>query len=235
MGDEEQFRHYLPLVRRIIILVAVLTAVPVILWTITAFVRSYVGPPKVPTFRPMAAAATMEVTGSADAGAKPQATAQQVVAPASPPPIVEARATATDARSPQPTPKGSFLGEHSADSDAGPPVASSSVTALAPTNAVPQAVQMPPATPTATVDTSNAETAAMQPSDATGPQTDADALPASEPLAGPIPLPRHRPRYFAMVQVPMPRARPEAAGPSAADAPAGPLDWLQKLFKPQQQ
>ena len=42
--DDEEFRHYVPLLRRIIILVAVITAVPVVLWTITAFVRTYVGP-----------------------------------------------------------------------------------------------------------------------------------------------------------------------------------------------
>ena len=50
--DDDEFRHYLPLLRRIIILVAVITAVPVILWTITAFVRTYVGPPKVPDLPP---------------------------------------------------------------------------------------------------------------------------------------------------------------------------------------
>ncbi len=46
--DDDEFRHYVPLLRRIIILVAVITAVPVVLWTITAFVRTYVGPPKDP-------------------------------------------------------------------------------------------------------------------------------------------------------------------------------------------
>ena len=44
--DDDEFRHYVPILRRIIILVAVITAVPVVLWTITAFVRTYVGPPK---------------------------------------------------------------------------------------------------------------------------------------------------------------------------------------------
>ena len=44
MASEDQFRHYFPLMRRVIILVAVLTAVPVILWTITVFVRGYFGP-----------------------------------------------------------------------------------------------------------------------------------------------------------------------------------------------
>ena len=240
MGDDDQFRHYLPLVRRIIILVAVLTAVPVILWTITAFVRTYVAPPKVPTFRPMAAAAIIDAPGNAksDAGMKPDAAAQAVVPPVSPSPIVEARATATDARGPQPAPKSPFLGDRSADGDSGPPAAgpSSVALALAPTNAVPPAVQMPAPVGQADSDASNTGARAMQqPPDASGPQNDADSLPASEQLAGPVPLPRHRPRYFAMAQVPMPRARPETAGPSAAETNAGPLGWLQKLFQPPQQ
>ena len=40
--------------RRIIIVLAVLTAVPVALWTVTAFVRAYIAPPKLPTFRQLA-------------------------------------------------------------------------------------------------------------------------------------------------------------------------------------
>ena len=40
MREDDDFRHYVPLLRRIIILVAVIIAVPVILWTITVFVRT---------------------------------------------------------------------------------------------------------------------------------------------------------------------------------------------------
>src|SRR5579863_3310107 len=52
---DDHIRLYTPMLQRIIILVAVIIAVPVVLWTITAFVRSYVAPPQVPTFRPLAA------------------------------------------------------------------------------------------------------------------------------------------------------------------------------------
>ena len=48
--DSDHFRHYVPLLRRIIIVV--LAAIPVILWTITVFMRSYVGPPKLPDVPP---------------------------------------------------------------------------------------------------------------------------------------------------------------------------------------
>jgi hypothetical protein len=62
---DDQVRPYVVL-RRIIIVVAVLTAVPVALWTVTGFVRTYVGPPKLPTFRQLAttAAEQQESTGA---------------------------------------------------------------------------------------------------------------------------------------------------------------------------
>jgi hypothetical protein len=72
--DDEEFRHYVPLLRRIIILVAVITAVPVILWTITAFVRTYVGPPKIPTFHQLAATASINAPSDATAGGVEQST-----------------------------------------------------------------------------------------------------------------------------------------------------------------
>jgi len=46
---DDDIRLNTPVLQRIIILVAVIVAVPVMLWTITAFVRTYVGPPRAPT------------------------------------------------------------------------------------------------------------------------------------------------------------------------------------------
>ena len=51
---DDDIRLYTPVLQRVIILVAVIIAVPVVLWTITAFVRTYVAPPKAPTFQRMA-------------------------------------------------------------------------------------------------------------------------------------------------------------------------------------
>ena len=65
--DSDHFRHYVPLLRRIVIVVAVLAAIPVILWTITVFMRSYVGPPTLPTFRQLAASATVPLPRNASA------------------------------------------------------------------------------------------------------------------------------------------------------------------------
>jgi hypothetical protein len=53
---DDGIRLYTPLVKRAIVLGAVMVAVPVVLWTITTFVRAYIGPPQIPTFRPIAAA-----------------------------------------------------------------------------------------------------------------------------------------------------------------------------------
>ena len=55
--------------RRIIIVLAVLAAVPVALWTVTSFVRAYIAPPKLPTFRQLATNVTeqQESTGSTSA------------------------------------------------------------------------------------------------------------------------------------------------------------------------
>ena len=100
--DDEEFRHYVPLLRRIIILVAVITAVPVVLWTITAFVRTYVGPPKIPTFHQLASTASINVpagTATPDGTAQLQAAMQAKL-------TNQSAATASDARDPSAAPKG---------------------------------------------------------------------------------------------------------------------------------
>ena len=49
--DDDNIRLYTPVLQRVIILAAVIIAVPVVMWTITTFVRTYVAPPKAPTFQ----------------------------------------------------------------------------------------------------------------------------------------------------------------------------------------
>jgi len=236
MGSEDQFRHYFPLMRRIIILVAVLTAIPVILWTITVFVRGYFGPPKIAGPRPLATA-SIEAPAGQDANA---------------PAVVEARATVTDARAMPPAVKWPSPGDRQGGSDAGPPSSAPSAAVMAPAGpasadqraqaAVAQTTAAAPAMPTG----AGMQTGAADTSGALAPQDSADAdqqqtadtaLPAAQPIAGPVPLPRHRPRSFAMLTsaVPMPRPRPEAAAAAGSEGGANPLGWLQKIFTPQQQ
>ena len=51
--DGSNIQHYAPVLRRIIILVAVITAVPVMLWTITAFMHTYIAQPTISAPRPL--------------------------------------------------------------------------------------------------------------------------------------------------------------------------------------
>ena len=242
--DEDQFRYYVPLLRRIIILVAVITAIPVILWTITAFVRTYVAPPQLPTFRPMTATASIATPPAPETSAKLSAASQGMPPPPASP-MVEARATATDAREAL-TAKGPPLADRPPDAGAnagaaasGPKVADINVTATvtAPADAapridatqkadtmVPMKFDGPPQT--------GAAAAAQQPPGATDAMT--DALPARAPLAGPVPLPRRRPHNLTMAQlgVPMPRPRPDTAGDGGDTTGANPLHWIRNIFQP---
>ncbi len=114
VDDFDESRRIAPVWRRIMILLAVIAAVPVVLWSITAFVRAYVAPPAVPTFRPITATASVPTTRAPDAvvpaAAPATAPARALAAivrstaiednklPAPQPPIVEAKATTSDAR-----------------------------------------------------------------------------------------------------------------------------------------
>ena len=246
--DEDQFRHYVPLLRRIVILVAVVTAIPVILWTITAFVRTYVAPPKVPVFRPMMATAPIPgpTAASPDGNGRPLAAAPQGAMPQSASAMVEARATTTDARDAPAAPKGPLLADRLADFNANNANATASVpkvadlTTAGPADAVPKAADSmtpppaAPATPDAPAPSAAAVAAPPQPPAAMNTPT--DALPAAAPLTGPIPLPRHRPRELSMAQlgVPMPRPRPGSLGENAPGTTSTPLDWIRSIFQPPQ-
>src|ERR1700733_4609934 len=113
MREDDRFLHVVPLLRRTIILVAVIIAVPVILWTITAFVRTYVGPPKIPTFHQLASTPPIKApagTGAPDGTAQLQAAMQAKL-------TNQSTATAGDTRDPSAAPKGSLLGDRAPESD----------------------------------------------------------------------------------------------------------------------
>ena len=252
MASEDQFRHYFPLMRRVIILVAVLTAVPVILWTITVFVRGYFGPPKIATARPLAAVsieAPATPAASQDGSARPTAAPQEAKV-VDAPPFGEARASATDARTLAPAAKGGTIWEQrQAGSDAGPPSTAPSAAMAAPAapgggdqraGQAPAAKMMAaaPAMPDASAPTTGT-LAAQDPPETDQQQQTADAALARggadrRPRPAPAP-PAARFGDAADGGVPMPRPRPEAAGSTASEGSATPLGWLQKLFTPQQQ
>jgi hypothetical protein len=250
--DDDNIQHYAPVLRRIIILVAVITAVPVVLWTITAFVRTYVGPPKIPTFHQLAATASINAPAAAvspDGTAQLQAAMQAKLA--NPPAAtVEARATATDARDFPMGQKGSLAADRSPDSDAGvaaqdaPQTADTSITpaSVTSTSVMARAGDVFPPSPlttdTATPNNTGA-LAAAQPAAAMDPAE--EALPVSAPLSGRIPLPRHRPHNVdamrtadmtppSNVPMPRPRPRPDGAGAPAETTGASPIEFIQNLF-----
>ncbi len=239
--DSDHFRHYVPLLRRIVIVVGVLAAIPVILWTITIFMRSYVGPPKLPTFRQLAASATVPLprnaSASLDSARQPLPLPEQSRPSDASPAAVPAGATPTDAPDASAAPKGPLLGDRAPIGAANTPTGALRTAATSPIiPADPKATEIPAAAaPPEGAAPSTGALAAQQPAAASDPP--ADAVPAAEPLSGPIPLPPRRPHLVAMAQmtpatVPMPRPRPDAAGPAASDSTtARPFDWLQNMFR----
>ncbi len=219
-NDEDDIRQYMPALRRIIILVAVLTAVPVVMWTITAFVRTHVGPPKLPTFQPMAASTLTDAADSAapapDADNPPAPAAEDATA-APLPKVVEARATTTDVRSTvfdiKKPPVGA-AGQSTAAAVAAPAPADPADNIAAPSQT---ASAMPSPIPN-----SMAQFAAQQPPAPNWPAV--DPLPPAEPIAarspsrgsarGSSPWCRQACRCPGPGRRPLPRGRPARRRPS---------------------
>jgi len=224
MREDDEFRHFVPLLRRIIILVAVIIAVPVILWTITAFVRTYVGPPHIPTFHQLASTASINAP---PANASPEATAQLQTAMQQAGMTNSASSSVADARaSDAAATKGSLLSDRGTEGDA---------TA----QGTPRAEVFPPSPPAAPDGAATPGSVTAGPA-ATGTDDAGEAVAASPPLTGPVPLPRRRPRDaesmrtadIAPSHVPMPRPRPDGAGAGAPAETTGssPIGFIQNLF-----
>jgi hypothetical protein len=267
MRDDNEFVHYVPILRRIIVLVAVVTAVPVVLWTITSFVRAYVAPAKVPTFHQLAATASFNGPNNSmsprAAGDRPAPAAGPAKLSNQPPATIEARTTVADAGDSTAAPKGPLLGDHVVGDHAPETVSSvppqgamkvANARAAVPAGAKLPEVSSKPAAPT-WPEVSPPPPAAPAPSESTTPgvaaplaeqqqpeaaaDSGAEELPAAAPLKGPIPLPRQRPRDpntmriadMAPSSVPIPRPRPDAAGPAAPPGKTeSPIGFIQNLF-----
>ena len=207
--DDDNISHYAPVLRRIIILVAVITAVPVMLWTITAFMHTYIAQPTIPSPQPLVAAtATTAPVSPPDTTATTNPPAP-AAAPSQPAP------TATDS-----------AGNTGAPND--------QVAALQPTpSAAPAAppapaaatVQAAPAAPGPSVFPDPPSVAPPQPTSAAPDSAnDTDAVPPPDPITGPVPLPRHRPSVLALADtaIPLPRARPSDAPEPPSPTPDAP-------------
>jgi hypothetical protein len=141
--DDENIRLYTPVFQRVIILAAVIIAVPVLMWTITTFVRSYVARPKLPA---------LEHVASTNMPAR--ITANSPAPPGSAP-------SAADQSAPQPVGGSSAsnaLASPAPDTANGPPAASLRTT-LAQTPS--PAIAAPAATATSDASTANPGTASV--------------------------------------------------------------------------
>jgi hypothetical protein len=200
--DGSNIQHYAPVLRRIIILVAVITAVPVMLWTITAFMRTYIAQPTISAPRPLATATAAPASTATDT-----ATASLPALSQPTPAVTDARAT-DDGR-------GDRIRD-SAGNNAAPNVQVASTAAISPApSAAPAA---PPAPAAVAAQAAPPPAPSVFPNPPFIPQQQptpaaTDDLPPPDPIAGPVPLPRHRPGVLALADtdIPLPRARPSDA------------------------
>ncbi len=236
--DEDNIRQYLPVLRRIIILVAVLTAIPVVMWTITAFVRSHVSPPRAPALQPMALAPSIPPANTTVATVTDQPPTQPVNTAEAAPPNAPATGTGDANGS-----GGSAASAYAAPTGSTPTFKTASVGG--PSNAAQDDAQPAP-TGTANVAASPADSAAPHQSPdndrqvaarsqesvwPAAPSPAADALLPGDPISGPVPLPRKRPKSFAVAgNVPLPEPRPGTTGSTTPDSTPTPIDWLKKVF-----
>jgi hypothetical protein len=225
--DDDNSQSFGPVLRRIAILAVIITAVPVMLWSITAFMRTYVAQPVIPSARPLAFAANPNTASAppADNNAPAQVSA----------PIVEARATATDAdgKSDQLSNSAAAAQAPNTTASIGPgSAAPTPATSPSPINGQPTAyAPSPPVAANSPWPDPSQAIGGQQQQSAASPGDSADALPAAAPLTGPIPLPPHRPKVFAMADgpIPLPRRRPADAD-ATSDPPPDNGNFLTHLF-----
>jgi hypothetical protein len=210
--DDSNIQHYAPVLRRIIILVAVITAVPVMLWTITAFMHTYIAQPTISAPRPLASATDIPASPAADKATvnAPGANAPGAAAAPSQP---EPTATDSAGNAGAPNVQVAALQPAPSTAPAAPPAPASVTVQAAPAAPAPSVFPDPPsfAPPQATPAAPDAA-------------NDADALPPPDPITGPIPLPRHRPNVIALADtaIPLPRARPGNAPEPPSVTPDAP-------------
>jgi hypothetical protein len=214
---------YGPVLRRIGILVAVVIAVPIMLWTITSFMRTYVAQPVIASPKPLLAPTTTASIGTANAGVASGNTDSSL--PAQQTASFASRTTANDSNPPSPAAKVASL-------------ATADMPAPMPAGGPPQPADAAAATQQASSpwpDPNQAVGGQQMSSPDTATAATDDALPPSAPLTGPIPLPPHRPAVIAMATpgvpgaIPLPRARPAETG-APAETTEGSGNFLTHLF-----
>ena len=220
--DYDEIGHYVRSLSRILLLMAVIIAVPLILSTITAFVRNQ---SNVSTFHDLLATASVNALGRTTTIAEPtkvqstprqakladpqEARATERAAPTGP--LLVGYPPDTPPSAPSVTPIADTSGPLAATSNSGPPTVANAADGLSP--------------PLAPNDGASSDrTDAVAPVEPVGTtKAEADRLSASAPLSEPIRLPRPRPRDGGTVRkadttlsrLPMPRPRPLGGGSGA--------------------
>jgi hypothetical protein len=254
--DEDKIRLYAPVLQRVIILAAVVIAVPVMMWTITTFIRSYVARPQVPTFQHLTLSEGSQGPSPASPLAANPPPPPQASQPAPTPPLAEIAPTAgssptppADTGSSVAVPAGSSPSPLSVPTVAGAikNPAQAAVPAQPPPIASPDASGLPtvaqPAGLAARLATNGSGTsAAAPPPVAASPSMGAkqppdrvtdtgltDALPPPEPIKGRIPLPPRRPAAIALAvteDATPPAPVNDAASAATASTETAPTDTL---------
>jgi len=236
--DDDYVRPDAPFWGRIIVVLAVITAVPVVLWGTTAFVRSYVARPKVPTYHSLTTTAVVEAPKPTAADIQ---AAAQPAAPSQPTKTAEAttnalagakgdaigptgdRSRTTDVTATANQPKVANATPAAPLGPAWPtaPAASKQqpVTTGSITPQGPSARSLAAADPAKNTEAAPAQVQPAWPTPSPMPQTA-----AAKPITGPIPVPQHRPRTAAMApEKPPPWYNPKAAAAAARNAAAVPV------------
>src|SRR5579863_9352480 len=181
--DDENIRLYTPVLQRVIVLLAVIIAVPVVMWTITTVVRTYFAPPKVPTFQRMTEnqpSGTLSDASQTAAAPAPAASQGQSPAPAGQ--MADAGTTASDAHLPLLDIKKPVDGP----SQANAPAAAQTAAAVQPSAAQPMPTAPAPSMPVPVIQPLAAP-APVQPmtADAVPPMATVVAAPAASPSPTP--------------------------------------------------
>jgi hypothetical protein len=209
---DDNTQSYAPMLRRIVILVAVVIAVPVMLWAITGFMRSYIAQPTIPDPKPLASAPSTATPPGTAADTASINNAGPAAPPSAPPAVTTPDARAADNGANASAP------DKVATATVGQPAPAASPWPSAPTPA-------PAAAPAPSVFPDPPAITAQTPPAPTVSDTADDALPPPDPITGPVPMPRQRPSILALADgpVPLPRARPAGAPEPekpAVDTPA---------------
>jgi len=221
--SDDSIRLYTPVLQRVIILAAVVIAVPIVMWTITTFVRSYVARPKVPALEHVAstntplrvpaisAAPPNQVPPPADQLALPQLKVEATGTIDGPAPAPGFRkgspnlASLPDVSpSPAITGRASTTGDKSTGNSAPavltparlPPRPTDNAASSAPTSSDRGIAWPNPNTTNPPDFTASRLPPSAAPASAPATSTaGAEVLPPHEPLRGPVPMPRQRPGF----------------------------------------